>query len=137
MFVYQFLWAFAPKNCFVCASVGLSYHPVHLIKSRSLSLPSPFIYKYKYNINFFFKLNQTLGEQRSTEDTKVETRNRILKNCVWSNHVSFHFGSWVLDICNLASVQDSPCQFRTLNHSRTKDAEMVPKLSWISMFAYI
>ena len=34
-------------------------------------------------------------------------------------------------------LQDSPCRFCTPNHYRTKDAEMVPKLIWISMFARI
>ena len=34
-------------------------------------------------------------------------------------------------------LQDSPCRFCTPNHYRTKDAEMVPKLIWIFMFARI
>ena len=60
---------------------------------------------------------------------------------------------WVKPICNrvvnlymcivnyesqqihVMKIQDSPCRFFTWNHSRTKDAEMVSKLIWISMFA--
>ena len=34
-------------------------------------------------------------------------------------------------------MQDSPSRFRTLNHSRTKCAEMVAKLIWIIFFAFI
>ena len=52
-------------------------------------------------------------------------------------HITYSVKTWFLKILSVAGgfvfrkhnavIQDSPCRFRTLNHSLNKDEELVPK----------